>query len=87
MDKSQLVSTTTDETAGDGGGRRLAPEEVERVLDTVFGTMDRPGVIAGALREGETVTLGSFGSFHGQNGTAAFRPGKALTEYLHDETG
>ncbi|QNJ39044.1 HU family DNA-binding protein [Streptomyces buecherae] len=87
MDKSQLVSTTTGETAADGGGRRLAPEEVERVLDTVFGTMDRPGVIAGALREGETVTLGSFGSFHDQNGTAAFRPGKALTEYLHDETG
>ncbi len=86
MDKSQLVTATTDETAG-GGGRRLAPEEVERVLDTVFGTMDRPGVIADALREGETVTLGSFGSFHGQNGTAAFRPGKALTEYLRNETG
>ncbi|MBB5939255.1 HU family DNA-binding protein [Streptomyces zagrosensis] len=86
MDKSQLVRTTTDETVGDDGGRRLAVEEVERVLDTVFGTVDRPGVIAGALKEGETVTLGSFGSFHGENGTAAFRPGKALTEFLHDET-
>ncbi|CAL9393221.1 hypothetical protein [Streptomyces sp. Tu 3180] len=85
MDKSQLIQATADKAA-DGGGRP-GTENVERVLDALFGTVEHPGSIAEALRRGETVVLGSFGSFHAEGGTAAFRPGKALTEFLQDATG
>ncbi|GAA2458438.1 hypothetical protein [Streptomyces glaucus] len=84
MDKAQLIETATEDASGQGE-RRLSPEDVERVLDAVFGTVQRPGAIARALRSGETVVLGSFGSFHSDDGTAAFRPGKALTEFLRGE--
>ncbi|MFK0115283.1 hypothetical protein [Streptomyces sp. NPDC090994] len=84
MDKARLVAAASEATAGHGGERPLAPEEVGRVFDAVFGTVERPGAIAQALRRGETVSLGSFGGFHSEDGTAAFRPGTALTEYLRD---
>ncbi|GGS79858.1 hypothetical protein [Streptomyces griseoviridis] len=84
MDKARLVETACEGTAGHGGERPLAPEEVGRVFDAVFGTVERPGAIARALRAGETVSMGSFGSFRSEDGTAAFRPGTALTEYLRD---
>ncbi|CAL9612347.1 hypothetical protein SUDANB6_05674 [Streptomyces sp. enrichment culture] len=82
MDKARLAAAATEGTGGHGGERPLAPEEVERVLDAVFGTVEHSGAIAQALRGGETVSLGSFGSFHSDGGTAVFRPGTALTEYL-----
>ncbi|MET9256458.1 hypothetical protein ACGFZL_16890 [Streptomyces sp. NPDC048182] len=85
MDKAQLIETTAESASGPGGGRALSPEDVERVLDAVFGTVEHPGAIARALRGGEAVTLGSFGSFHGGGDTADFRPGRALTEFLRGE--
>jgi DNA-binding protein HU-beta len=85
MDKAQLIKTTAGDTGGHGADRGLSPEDVERVLDAVFGTVEHPGAIARALRNGETVSVGSFGSFHGEDGTAAFRPGTALTEFLRDQ--
>ncbi|MEV5427983.1 HU family DNA-binding protein [Streptomyces sp. NPDC052701] len=84
MDKAQLIETIAGEAGGDGEGR-LSPEAAERVLDAVFGTVEHPGAIARALRSGEAVVLGSFGSFHTADGTASFRPGKALTEFLRDQ--
>lgn len=84
MDKARLIEAASAATAGHGGERPLAPEEVGRVFDAVFGTVERPGVIARALRDGATVSLGSFGQFHDEDGTAAFRPGTALVEYLRD---
>ncbi len=90
MDKQQLIDRTAGRTeaSGDGErGERLAPQDVERVLDALFGTVEHPGVIAEAVRAGETVVLGSFGDFHGADNTVAFRPGKALAAYLQDGTG
>ncbi|MEU9982842.1 hypothetical protein [Streptomyces sp. NPDC050856] len=81
MDKSRLIEATT-EAAGEGAARPLEAADVERVLDALFGTVERPGTIAQALAGGESVVLGSFGGFDRADGTAAFRPGKALTEYL-----
>ncbi|SDE16804.1 HU family DNA-binding protein [Streptomyces prasinopilosus] len=87
MDRTHLIEATAGNAADNGDDRRLTPEQVERTLDAVFGTVEHPGSIAEALRRGETVLLGSFGSFHREGEEAAFRPGKALTEYLRDATG
>ncbi|MGW5088550.1 HU family DNA-binding protein [Streptomyces sp. 067-1] len=86
MDKTHLTEATASRAAGDGGDRQLDLEAVSAVLDAVFGTVEHPGSIAEALRRGETVTAGSFGSFHTDGDTATFRPGKALTEYLRKTT-
>ncbi|MFF9216775.1 hypothetical protein [Streptomyces viridosporus] len=86
MDKTQLIEATTGKAAGDGGGHRFTTESVGHMLDALFGTVEHPGSIAEALGRGETVHLGSFGSFHLEGGTAAFRPGKALTEFLQHTT-
>ncbi|MGW2131894.1 HU family DNA-binding protein [Streptomyces coelicoflavus] len=82
MDKTQLTEATASKAAGDGGDRTLNSEAVGAVLDAVFGTVEHPGSIAEALRRGETVTAGAFGSFHTEGDTATFRPGNALAEYL-----
>ncbi|MER6349577.1 HU family DNA-binding protein [Streptomyces sp. NPDC001595] len=87
MDKAQLLENTAHRAAQATGGDRIGTEDVERVLDALFGTVEHPGTIAEALKSRESVTLGSFGSFRADDGTAAFRPGKALTEYLHGEVG
>ncbi|MEU3099685.1 hypothetical protein ABZ690_34500 [Streptomyces sp. NPDC006967] len=87
MDRTQLVEATRENAAGNGDGPGPTADEVERVLDSVFGTVEHPGSIAEALSRGEEVVLGSFGRFRPDGGTAAFRPGKALTEFLHGETG
>ncbi|MFF3485641.1 HU family DNA-binding protein [Streptomyces sp. NPDC002701] len=87
MDKHQLIEKTAGRTGAAGDAERLAPQDVERVLDALFGTVEHPGLIAEAVRAGETVVLGSFGDFHGADGTAAFRPGKALASYLRDGAG
>ena len=60
----------------------LPPAEAAPLLDAVFGTVEHPGAIAQALRDGQTVSVGSFGSFRSDDGTAAFRPGTALSEFL-----
>ncbi|MER7485884.1 hypothetical protein ABTY20_08245 [Streptomyces sp. NPDC126497] len=86
MDRTQLIEATT-EKAADDDGRRTTADEVERVLDAVFGTVEHPGSIAEALRRGEEVLLGSFGRFQPDGGTAVFRPGRALTEFLQGTTG
>ncbi|MGW3990598.1 HU family DNA-binding protein [Streptomyces sp. NPDC004830] len=86
MDKSQL-SQMTARRAGDApGAGQLDTDDISRVLDLLFGTVERAGVIAEALKAQETVTLGSFGSFRVDDGVATFRPGTALTEYLQSRT-
>ncbi|MFI8191573.1 HU family DNA-binding protein [Streptomyces sp. NPDC085946] len=84
MDKAQLIETTAGEA---GGSEGVSPEAVERVFDAVFGTVEHPGAIARALRGGETVVLGSFGSFRSDDGTPVFQPGRALTEFLSGQVG
>ena len=86
MDKKQLVETTTGAAANGGTDGRLTSDDVEQVLDSLFGTVEHPGSIAEALSRRETVTVGSFGSFHMDGGTAAFRPGTALSQYLQHRT-
>ncbi|MEU6392339.1 hypothetical protein [Streptomyces sp. NPDC046939] len=87
MDKKQLVETTTDAAANGGQGGQLTSENVERVFDSLFGTVEHPGSIAEALSRRETVVVGSFGSFHMDGETAAFRPGTALAQFLRNEVG
>ncbi|MGW7056108.1 HU family DNA-binding protein [Streptomyces sp. NPDC054887] len=86
MDKSRLIEATAEKTAPAESGSALRREDVERVLDALFGTVEHPGTIAEALAGGESVLLGSFGGFDRADGTASFRPGKALTEYLQGAT-
>ena len=82
MDKARLIEATADRVIHDGD-RRLGTADVERVLDALFGTVEYPGTIAEALKQDESVVLGSFGSFRSDGGPgAAFRAGKALAEYL-----
>ncbi|MGK9465216.1 HU family DNA-binding protein (plasmid) [Streptomyces sp. G6] len=87
MDKKQLVETTTNAAANGDEGGQLTSADVERVFDSLFGTVEHPGSIAEALNRRETVLLGSFGSFRMDGETATFRPGTALTEFLQDRTG
>ncbi|GGT00096.1 hypothetical protein [Streptomyces chromofuscus] len=87
MDRTQLIDVTARRAAEHTNGRPLAAEDINRVLEALFGTVEHPGSIAEALRAKETVILGSFGSFQATDGTAAFRPGKALDEYLQGKTG
>ncbi|MGQ4417709.1 HU family DNA-binding protein [Streptomyces sp. SAS_269] len=87
MDKSKLTEMTARRQAERADGGKLAADDIGRILDTIFGTVEHAGTIAEALKAQETVTLGSFGSFHVADGAATFRPGKALTEYLQDQTG
>ncbi|GAB3169289.1 hypothetical protein GCM10027162_08090 [Streptomyces incanus] len=84
MDRSGLVEAVT-HMAANGGD--LSSEEVGRVVDALFGTIDRAGAIAEALRAGKTVTLTGFGSFHQEDGEAGLRPGKALNEFVHGQVG
>ncbi|MEU3632087.1 hypothetical protein AB0E11_04955 [Streptomyces fradiae] len=84
MDMTQLAEATAGHL---GEGRRLGVEDVQQTLDVLFGTVEHPGTVAEALRRGETVLLGSFGSFHSEGKSAVFRPGKALDEYLRGLVG
>ncbi|GGX89803.1 HU family DNA-binding protein [Streptomyces minutiscleroticus] len=84
MDKSELIEATARKT-GDGG-TALAHEDVERVIDALFGTVERSGAIAEALKGGDAVTVLSFGSFHAENGAPVLRPDKAVAEFLREET-
>ncbi|QKW24881.1 hypothetical protein HUT11_01045 [Streptomyces seoulensis] len=87
MDKTQLVEMTARRAGEDTDGRGLSAEDVSRVLDALFGTVEHPGSIAEALKERQSVNLGSFGAFRAADGTASFRPGKALDEYLQERAG
>ncbi|WP_336317755.1 hypothetical protein [Streptomyces lavendofoliae] len=87
MDKSRLIEATAEKAASEESGRPLRTEDVERVVDALFGTVERPGTIAEALAGGESVVLGSFGGFDHADGSATFRPGQALTEYLRGTSG
>ncbi|MEU3556247.1 HU family DNA-binding protein [Streptomyces fragilis] len=82
MDRSELVEAVARKTA-EGGD--LSDAQVGRVIDAVFGTVAEPGAIAEALKEGRTVTLVGFGSFHHADGEAGLRPGKALNEFVNDQ--
>jgi DNA-binding protein HU-beta len=84
MDRSGLVEAVRQRTGTDGG---LTPEDVGRVVDAVFGTVDAAGAIAEALREGRTVSLDAFGSFHHRDGEPGLRPGKALIEFVNGQVG
>ncbi|MFI1420848.1 hypothetical protein ACH4VX_23275 [Streptomyces sp. NPDC020731] len=82
MDKSELARAGVRKAAQ--GGHDIRQEDAEQVIDALFGTVDMAGVIAEALKRDEAVVAGSFGRFHADEGSAAFQPGKALTEYLQD---
>ncbi|MFD7304079.1 HU family DNA-binding protein [Streptomyces pharetrae] len=86
MDKSQLTEMTARRAADSSDGRELTGDDISRVLDLLFGSVEQAGTIAEALKGREVVTLGSFGSFQAADGVASFRPGTALTEYLRDQT-
>lgn len=86
VDKTQLTEMTARRAADGPGGRQLGAEDISRILDLLFGTVEEAGTIAEALKARESVTLGSFGSFRVSDGVATFRPGVALTEYLRDQT-
>ncbi|CAL9340508.1 hypothetical protein [Streptomyces sp. NPDC015242] len=86
MDKSQLTEMTARRAADEPAGRQLSADDVGRILDLLFGTVEQAGTIAEALKAERTVTLGSFGGFEATDGVASFRPGTALTEYLRDQT-
>ncbi|MFG3078345.1 hypothetical protein [Streptomyces sp. NPDC048225] len=85
MDKTELLELTARRVALASGGGRLGAEDVTHVFDAFFGTVEHPGTIAEALKAKGTVTLGSFGSLAQEDGTASFRPGKALSQYLRGE--
>ncbi|NEB14949.1 HU family DNA-binding protein [Streptomyces coelicoflavus] len=87
MDKKQLAEETINTAANGGNDAPLTSTDVERVFDLLFGTVEHPGSIAEALNRRENVSLGSFGSFRTDGGTATFRPGTALTEFLQNKTG
>ncbi|QHY93564.1 DNA-binding protein HU [Streptomyces sp. S4.7] len=81
MDKDALVEAVAGKTARTG--ERLTREEVGRVVDALFGTVEHAGVIAESLKRGEQVTLIGFGGFHLEGSGPALRPGQALEEYLN----
>ncbi|GAA3310773.1 hypothetical protein [Streptomyces cinereospinus] len=85
MDKSQLTEMTARRAADGPDGPQLTEDDISRIIDLLFGTVERAGTIAEALKAQKTVVLGSFGSFQTADGTATFRPGTALTEYLRDQ--
>ncbi|QIP87685.1 DNA-binding protein [Streptomyces sp. Tu 2975] len=84
MDKNALVEATV-RTAAEGGGQ-LSPDDVEQVIDALFGTVEQPGTIAQALKRGERVTLLGFGDFHVDGSAPVLQPGKALNAYVHGDT-
>ncbi|GGP96165.1 hypothetical protein GCM10010249_12880 [Streptomyces roseolilacinus] len=83
VDRSALAEATARKTAEHGG--QVSAEDVERVLEALFGTVADAGALAEALRRDQSVSLMGFGSFHLENGTAVLRPGQALTEYLNGD--
>ncbi len=86
MDKNALVEAAARRTAETD--RQLAAEQVERVVDALFGTVEHPGVIAEGLKRGETVTVLGFGAFQlDDNDRATLRPGQALNEYVSGAVG
>ncbi|MFI6106221.1 HU family DNA-binding protein [Streptomyces sp. NPDC093595] len=85
MDRSALAEAVTRKVAQHGSTTTV--EEAGRVIDALFGTVEQSGAIADALKDGRTVTLLGFGSFHPEDGTATLRPGQALVEYLQGTVG
>ncbi|MFE0454128.1 hypothetical protein ACFW2D_23155 [Streptomyces sp. NPDC058914] len=85
MDKSELTQMTARRAADDPNGRHLGADDISRILDLLFGTVEQAGTVAEALKGREAVHLGSFGTFQAADGVARFRPGTALTEYLQDQ--
>ncbi|MFD3534175.1 HU family DNA-binding protein [Streptomyces sp. NPDC058664] len=81
MDKNALIEATVHKTAETGA--QLPPDEVERVVDALFGTVAFPGTIAEGLKQGETVTVIGFGDFHLEESRPTLRPGQALDEYVN----
>lgn len=81
MDKNALVEATVRKAAETGA--QLPPDEVERVIDALFGTVEFAGSIAEGLKRGETVTVLGFGDFHLEDTRPTLRPGQALHEYVN----
>ncbi|MFH9469650.1 HU family DNA-binding protein [Streptomyces clavifer] len=84
MDRSGLIDAVARKTKS---GSELPTEQIGRVVDALFGTVEMSGVIAEALKADRTVTLQGFGRFCLEDGDAVLRPGKALEEFLHDQVG
>lgn len=85
MDKNAPVEAAARRTAD--ADQHLAAEQVERVIDALFGTVEHPGVIAEGLKRGETVTVLGFGAFHLDDDRVTLRPGRALNEYVSGAVG
>ncbi|MFE2053070.1 HU family DNA-binding protein [Streptomyces sp. NPDC059459] len=85
MDKNALVEAAARQTGE--ADAPLTPDQVERVIDTLFGTVERPGVIAAGLRRGETVTVIGFGTLRLDDARVTLLPGQALTAYVTGATG
>ncbi|MFF8035283.1 MULTISPECIES: HU family DNA-binding protein [unclassified Streptomyces] len=85
MDKKALIEAINRKAADTGG--QLPPDEVERVIDALFGTVEVSGVIAESLKRGETVAVLGFGDFHLEGGRPMLRPGQALHEYINGTSG
>jgi len=86
MDKNALAEAAASKTAGTGA--ELAPDQVERVIDALFGTVERPGAIAEGLKRGESVTVIGFGAFQiDDDSEVILRPGQALNEYVNGTVG
>ncbi|MGW8889400.1 HU family DNA-binding protein [Streptomyces sp. NPDC055749] len=82
MNKAALIEATQHKTAEMGS--QLPQNDVERVIDALFGTVEHPGAIAEALKQGETVTVIGFGDFHVDDSAPTLRPGRALHDYISD---
>lgn len=85
MDLGALIQATAHKAEADG--RNVPPQEVERVLLALFGTVEHPGTIAEGLRSGETVVLGGFGDLHLEGSRPVLRPGHALIDYVQGAVG
>ncbi|MFI5572330.1 HU family DNA-binding protein [Streptomyces sp. NPDC051740] len=85
MDKNALVEAAARRTADTD--QHLAAEQVERVVDALFGTVEHPGVIAEGLKRGGTVTVLGFGTFHPDDDRVTLWPGQALKECVSGAVG
>lgn len=85
MNKHTLIEAAMSKATYGGG--QVSAEQVESIVDALFGTVERPGAIAEGLRNGERVTIMGFGDFHLEGAEPALRPGEALNQYVRGSVG
>jgi DNA-binding protein HU-beta len=84
-DKNALVEAAARRTAD--ADQPSAAEQVERMIDALFGTVEHPGVIVEGLKRGGAVTVLGFGAFHLDDARATLWPGQALNEHVSGAVG